>query len=255
MRVLVTGCSSGSGLATALAFARRGDDVVAGVRDPAAPRLRAAIAAETLPVEVVALDVTDDESRRRCVAGAGAVDVLVNNAGIGGRGPVELIDDATLRAVFETNFFAAVALIGLVAPAMRARRRGVIVNVSSADGRAPGHPLLWPYQASKHAMSVMTEALARELDPHGVRVRLAEPGFFTSRIGVNRSAREDAADPAWRRPGAPYAALAAEVDRHLERGRAGAVSPDVVAAAIVAACDDPAPFPVRVRIGEESSVG
>ncbi|MBN9620428.1 MAG: SDR family NAD(P)-dependent oxidoreductase [Actinobacteria bacterium] len=239
MRVLVTGCSSGSGLATALALARRGDDVLAGVRDPAAPRLRAAIAAEGLPVEVVELDVTDDASRRRCVEAAGPLDVLVNNAGIGGRGPVELIEDATLRAVFETNFFAAVALIGLVAPAMRAERRGVIVNVSSVDGRAPGRPLLWAYQASKHAVTVMTEALALELEPFGVRVRLVEPGFFASRIGVNRSAREDAADPPWRRSGAPYAALATEVDRQLAQGRATAVAPEVVAAAIVAACGDP----------------
>ena len=253
---LVSGASSGIGLATALALARSGARVFAGVRDPEAEQLQEATRATEGRIAPVRLDVTDPDSVRACVdsveAQAGPVGLLVNNAGVGGRGPVEAIDEATLRTVFETNFFGAVGLIRRVLPAMREARDGVIVTVSSIDARLYGLPLLWPYQASKHALSVMSEALALEVEQFGVRVRLIEPGFFATRIGANRRAREDRADPSWRRAGAPYAPLAGAVDGYLARGATAAADPAIVADAVVAACSDPARFPVRVVVGDDA---
>ncbi len=192
MVVLVTGCSTGFGLLTALAFARRGDRVFATMRDVAkAGELRAAADAESLTVEVVPLDVTNDASVRDGVAAvldaAGTIDVLVNNAGIGGRAAVETYPDELVRAIFETNVFGVLRMLRAVLPAMREQGSGAIVNVSSLAGLV-GVPFNSMYSASKHALEAITEALALEVQPFGIRVSLIEPGYYRTNIGENVTA-------------------------------------------------------------------
>jgi len=249
MNILVTGCSSGIGLRTALAFAARGDRVFAGVRSPeTATELRELAAPWGDRVELVTIDVTDsasvDAAVAAVVARAGRVDVAVNNAGIGGMGPVEALGERALRDLFETNFFGAARVVRAVLPAMRAAGDGVIVNVSSVDGRLPGRPLMWAYQATKHSLGVMSEALAAEVAPFGVRVRAIEPGFYATSIRTNRRRREataaangdaPAVDPVARRA---YAELEAGVEAWMVAHAEHAADPRLVADAIVDAALD-----------------
>jgi NAD(P)-dependent dehydrogenase (short-subunit alcohol dehydrogenase family) len=184
--VLITGTSSGIGLATAVHFARRGHDVCAAVRNAdAATELREAIARESLPITRVTIDVDDGASVRRGVdeilARHGAVDVLVNNAGMGGGGPIEDVPVEWVKTLFETNYFGAIRMIQAVLPGMRARGAGTIVNVSSVAGRyvpaGHGH-----YAAVKHALEAASEALALEAKPLGIRVAIVEPGVIVTPI-------------------------------------------------------------------------
>ena len=199
MIVLVTGCSSGIGLGTALHFGRLGDQVHAGVRDLAtATDLRHAIEAEKLPVHPLALDVNDDRSVTRGVAEvlerAGHIDVLVNNAGIGGGGAIEDVPIDWARGLFETNYFGAIRMVRAVLPAMRARRSGAIVNVTSIAGRLAiaghGH-----YSAVKHALEAASEALAQEVLAFGIRVAIVEPGVVVTPIFTKARRFSDAASP------------------------------------------------------------
>ncbi|HZO55377.1 MAG TPA: SDR family oxidoreductase [Bryobacteraceae bacterium] len=182
--ILITGCSSGIGLATARHFARKGWKVFAGARTPAtANELRDA--ASELGMAVVQVDVTSDESVGACVAQVlqrgGHVDALVNNAGIGGGGPLELASLARGHETFETNYFGAVRMMQAVLPSMRERKSGAIVNVTSLAGRVAlaghGH-----YAASKWALEAASECLASEVKPFGIRVATIEPGVVLTPI-------------------------------------------------------------------------
>ena len=197
---LITGTSTGIGLATALHFGRQGHDVWAGVRQPAAATdLRAAIDAERLPVRIVALDVDDPGSVQRGVAEvldkSGRVDILVNNAGIGGGGPIEDVPVDWVKTLFETNYFGVLRVTQAVLPGMRERRAGAIVNVSSVAGRlaVAGHG---HYSAVKHALEAMSEALAQEVQRFGIRVAIVEPGVVVTPI-FSKAKR-------WADPASPY---------------------------------------------------
>jgi NAD(P)-dependent dehydrogenase (short-subunit alcohol dehydrogenase family) len=191
--VLITGCSSGFGLATARLFLERGWEVVATMRTPrhdllpASPRLR-----------IVALDLLDPDSVRRAVEESGAVDVLVNNAGVGLMGIFESTPMATLREVFDTNLFGAMAMTQAVLPQFRQRGAGVIINVSSATTYT-ALPLLAAYTASKAALNAWTASLALELEALGVRAHLVLPGRSPETpFGRNAQARmQDAAPEAY----------------------------------------------------------
>jgi NAD(P)-dependent dehydrogenase (short-subunit alcohol dehydrogenase family) len=168
--VLVTGCSSGFGLETARLFLDRGWRVVATMRTP-----REDVLPPSDRLRVLALDVTDPESIRRCIEAAGPVDALVNNAGVGLLGPLETTPLANAREVFETNTLGTIALTQAVLPQLRQRRAGVVVNVTSSV-TLKSLPLLSVYTASKAAVNAFTESLALELAPFDVRVRLVLPG-------------------------------------------------------------------------------
>jgi NAD(P)-dependent dehydrogenase (short-subunit alcohol dehydrogenase family) len=196
---LITGTSSGIGLATAVHFARQGHDVWAGVRNPAtATELREAIDRERLPIRIVTLDVDDAASVQRGVGQvhdqAGRIDVLVNNAGIGGGGPIEEVPVDWAQSLFQTNYFGVVRTIQAVLPGMRQRRSGVVVNVSSIAGRLAiaghGH-----YSAVKHALEAMSEALAQEVQGFGIRVAVVEPGVVITPIFSKAKRFADAASP------------------------------------------------------------
>ncbi len=193
--VLVTGASRGIGFSTALALGRAGHRVFATMRQPAAaPALAEAAAAESLPISVLPLDVDVDESVRDAIAAIltehGPIDVLVNNAGIERRGSVEELPLAEFRAVMETNYFGAIRCMQAVLPSMRTRGSGCIINVTSVAGRISSSPL-GPYAATKHALEALTEALAQEVQPFGIRVAMVEPGIIDT--GMARAiAEEDA---------------------------------------------------------------
>lgn len=177
--VLITGCSSGYGLETARQFHARGWTVIATMRCP-----RAGLLPEDRS-RLLALDVTDPASIAAAVAAAGPIDVLVNNAGIGVVGAFEATPMDHIRKVFDTNTFGVMAMVQAVLPQMRARRSGVIVNVTSSVTLA-AMPLAAAYTASKQAISGFTGSLAHELAHFGIRARLVEPGYApTTRFAAN----------------------------------------------------------------------
>lgn len=182
--VLITGCSSGFGLDTARFFLAQGWKVVATMRTPRHDLLRPSENLLVLP-----LDVTDADSIRRAVEAAGPLDALVNNAGIGWLNALEGTSGETMREIFEVNTFGTMAMIQAVLPQFRARRTGVIVNVSSSVTLKP-LPLLSIYTASKAAVNAFTESVALELEPFGIRVRIVLPGRAPeTRFGDNARAR------------------------------------------------------------------
>jgi NAD(P)-dependent dehydrogenase (short-subunit alcohol dehydrogenase family) len=175
--VLITGCASGIGALAARLFADRGWNVAATARR------RDAVPALTGPgVLALHLDVTDETTIARAVAEAtdrfGAIDVLVNNAGYGIFGPLEGISAGELQRIFDVNVLGMAAMIRHVLPGMRQRRSGTIVNVSSIGGRMVGSAFMSAYYATKFAVEGLSESLRFELQPHGVRVKLIEPGHF-----------------------------------------------------------------------------
>ena len=184
--VLITGCSSGFGFASALAFARAGDTVYASMRrtSKAGPLLEAA-AREGLTVRVVELDVTKPVMFAPVIDNilqeSGRLDVLVNNAGILRAGAFEDLDETALRDVLETNFFAPFLLTRAVLPHMRRQGSGYIIMISSLSGIA-GLPGDVAYTASKFAVEGATEALRHEVDRWGIKLALVQAGLYATHI-------------------------------------------------------------------------
>jgi NAD(P)-dependent dehydrogenase (short-subunit alcohol dehydrogenase family) len=245
---VVTGTSTGIGLTTALHLARNGYRVFAGMRDDRkGADLRDAAAAETLPVEIIQLDVTDAASTAAAfatVAAAGPVDVLVNNAGIGGASPLELTPEEEHRRMFETNYFGAVRCIQAVLPSMRERRRGAIVNITSMAGRW-ATPNQIPYSASKWALECLGEALAHEVRRFGVRVVNIEPGVIMTKIFENSSeaTRYDKTSP--------YMSIMRRNGKVFAAGFRVAAQPELVAATILESIKTP-DYRLRWPVGEDA---
>lgn len=205
--VLITGCSSGYGLQTARHFVEQGFNVVATMRTP-----RADVLPRSERLKIVALDVTKPESIAAALDASGPIDVLVNNAGIGLMGAFEVTPMTTVREIFETNTFGVMAVTQAVIPQFRARRSGLIVNVTSSATIVP-LPLVAVYTASKVAVEAFTASLAFELAEHDVRVKLVLPGYgpntaFTSNTGE----RMNGLFPA------PYAPLAERIFASMGQG-------------------------------------
>jgi NAD(P)-dependent dehydrogenase (short-subunit alcohol dehydrogenase family) len=209
--ILITGASSGIGRDAALRLAAAGHLVLAGGRRPDALAELAEAAGGR--VEPLALDVTDPGSvaaardlvRRR--TGGRGLDVLVNNAGYALPGPLEVLAEEDVRKLFDTNVFGLLAVTRAFLPEMRERGRGRVVVVGSIMGRVT-MPLLGAYNASKHAVAAISEALRLELAPFGIAVVLVEPGAV--RTGFAARALEGLAP--YRDPASPYAAALAGTD-------------------------------------------
>ena len=187
--VLITGTSKGIGLSTALTLARAGHTVYATMRNPAgAPELADKAAQEHLPITISAMDVDSDESVAAAIAAiynSGVnIDVLINNAGVERNGSIEDMPMADFRTVMETNYFGAVRCAKAVIPAMRQRRSGCIINVTSVAGRVSTSPL-GAYAASKFALEALSEALAQEMKLFNVRVLIVEPGIIDTPMAHN----------------------------------------------------------------------
>jgi NAD(P)-dependent dehydrogenase (short-subunit alcohol dehydrogenase family) len=223
-RALITGCSTGFGRATAVELKKRGYEVVATARRPES-------ISDIDADEHLALDVTDDASVAKAVAAAGTIDVLVNNAGVGTGGPIELVPMAEVRRVFDTNTFGPLRMMQAVLPQMRARGAGTIVNVSSVSGRVSA-PLAGIYASSKYALEALSEALHIEGGHFGIRTIVIEPGFF--KTNISESHHDFGVDAP------PYDELNEIMGRlEADLGRASAPGPEVVATAIADAIESP----------------
>jgi len=182
--VIITGASAGIGEETARRLVRGGAKVAISARRPdRLDALARELDSTGANVLAVAGDITSDADRRKLVAAAlakfGRIDGLVNNAGYGTRGPVEVVPVDLIRKNYETNIFSLIALTQLVVPAMRARGSGCIVNIGSVAGKI-ARPLSSIYDSTKHALEALTDGLRGELKPFGVRVTLIRPGFIAT---------------------------------------------------------------------------
>ena len=179
---LVTGCSSGIGLETAISLAREGHFTYATMRNmKKSEDLDKIVNDEDLPIKILELDVDDEESVDNTIAKImeekGRIDTLVNNAGWGMWGTVEDVSIEEFKQQFETNFFSIIRMIQKVAPIMRKQKSGNIVNVSSVAGRI-GFPVSPAYISSKFALEGLSECLRFELGPFGINVIIIEPGVI-----------------------------------------------------------------------------
>ena len=184
--ILITGASSGFGKLTALAFARNGDHVYAGVRDPAnSDALARSADDQALAIEQLRLDVTDTRTINTAVdtilREAGRIDVLVNNAGVHLLGALEDMPEDALREVMDTNFFGAVNVTRAVLPVMREQRSGHVIQMSSIGGMI-GRVADSIYCASKAALEGASEGLRYEVQPFGINVSMIEPGAFRTEL-------------------------------------------------------------------------
>jgi NAD(P)-dependent dehydrogenase (short-subunit alcohol dehydrogenase family) len=255
--VLVTGCSSGIGRATAAHLAGLGHTVVATAR-----RVADIADLEARGCRTLALDVTDEASSRAAVeatlAAHGRIDVLINNAGYSQSGAVESVPVARARAQFETNVFGPLRLTQLVLPGMRARRSGRVINVSSMGGRLvfPGGGV---YHASKYALEALSDALRFELRPFGVAVVLIEPGLIRTRFAATVGAQMAAAAEDTSEAGRAYAEFNAYVrsgtQSAYERGPMARMAgePEDVARTIATAIAAPRPR-ARYTVGVSATV-
>ncbi|MDP9493500.1 MAG: SDR family oxidoreductase [Thermoproteota archaeon] len=182
--VLVTGCSSGIGLATCHVLSRNNFMTYGTVRNLSkAKKIQDLINRENLSLKILRLDVNDNQSIKLAVkkilTDTGRIDVLINNAGYGMFGPVEEITTQEVKKQFETNFFGTIRLIKAIVPIMRKQGNGTIVNISSMVGRF-GVPLNSAYVSSKFAVEGLSESISFELEEFGIRVIVIEPGVVKS---------------------------------------------------------------------------
>ena len=200
--VVITGSSSGIGLESALILARNGFTTYATMRSPDKDTsVKEAVQNEGLPIRVVQLDVTDDTSVKSAVdhiiSEAGRIDLLVNNAGYGLGGALEDLSMEEIKSQFETNLFGLIRVTQVVLPTMRKQRSGRILNVSSGAGIF-GFPGSSAYVSTKFAVEGLSESIAYELEPFGIKVILIEPGFIRTNFtnaGVIAKKAQDSASP------------------------------------------------------------
>jgi NAD(P)-dependent dehydrogenase (short-subunit alcohol dehydrogenase family) len=185
--ILITGASSGYGRETARHFHELGWNVIATMRKP-----QPGILPDTERMRLLPLEVTDAASIGACIAAAGPIDVLVNNAGVGLGGAFEIAPLSDIRRIFETNTFGVMAMTQAVLPGMRERGSGTLVNVTSS-ATLGAFPFSAPYTASKMAIEGFSQALVPELAPFGLRVKLVEPGLGVSTRFAQNSAFDFAA--------------------------------------------------------------
>jgi len=243
--VLVTGANSGIGLATALELARRGFRSIGSVRSEAkADVVRQAAAEANVEVETVLLDVTDAAGCERVMEQLGPLYGLVNNAGFGGTGAIEEVSDEEARQMLETMVVAPARLARLALPGMRERRGGRIVNVSSIYGLTTT-PLSGWYQACKHALEGISDALRMEVAGDGVQVVLVEPG------GIRTGIWDEVESMAEERAGSRYAAAYQRTATTTRLSRPLMGNPASVARVIARALD--ARFPrARYLVGPDA---
>ncbi len=188
--IVITGSSTGIGFATSELLAKSGHKVYATMRNPEkSPQLQALADKENLPISILPLDVDSDESVKKAVNQVrsleGSIDVLINNAGIESFSPIEETPLDVFRMIMETNYFGTIRCIKAVLPAMRERKSGCIINVSSVAGKIYSN-FHGPYSASKAAVEALSESLAQEVKPFNIRVAIVEPGVIETPIFQKR---------------------------------------------------------------------
>jgi NAD(P)-dependent dehydrogenase (short-subunit alcohol dehydrogenase family) len=248
--VIINGCSSGIGRATAKRLAQSGWTVYATARRTASIEDLEADGCKTL-----ALDVTDEDSMVAAVRAVeeaeGSIDALVNNAGIQEIGAIETVPMDRVRGLFETNVFGAARLTQLVLPGMRERGRGRIVTIGSMNGR-----FTWPgtgyYCATKHALEAISDALRHEVRPFGIDVVLVQPGFVKTPLGETAAGRRTEDDG----PYASYNSAVADVATTYTTGMLGklACSAEAVAETVDKALSSEGRPRARYRVAPSASL-
>ena len=233
---IVTGSSSGIGYATSLMLARKGFYTYASARNiDKSASLQSIANAESLPLKLIQLDVTDDSSAKdaleKIVLERGRIDVLVNNAGYALFGAFEDLSLDEIKAQFETNFFGVIRVTQHVLPIMRKQGGGVIVNVSSINGLI-AFPVISAYVSTKFAIEGLSESIAYELEPFGIKVILIEPGVIGSNFMKGSVLPKKALDPK-----SPYSELVQKVSvkTNSQHEAENATQPEEVAKTIVQA--------------------
>jgi NAD(P)-dependent dehydrogenase (short-subunit alcohol dehydrogenase family) len=237
VRVLVTGAARSIGRATAEVLTRRGHQVVATARD-------VSLLADLAVDRVLPLDVADGASVAAAVAQAGDLDAVVNNAGLTGLGPLEGYPIADVTRVLDVNTIGPLRLAQAVIPSWRERGSGVLVNISSVQGRI-GTPLEGVYAASKHGLEALSETLHFELGHFGIRVVIIEPGYIAP--GMKHTDDHPGPDV--------YTELHAQWSGNDAKltGPAGRPGPELVGNAVADALEDPA-TPLRVEVGADAAM-
>jgi NAD(P)-dependent dehydrogenase (short-subunit alcohol dehydrogenase family) len=237
MRVLITGAARAIGRATAEVLTARGHEVVATARDVS---LLADLAVE----KILRLDVSDDASVATAVKEAGELDAVVNNAGRTGSGPLEDYPLDDFARVLNVNTLGPLRMAQAVLPQWRARGSGVLVNVSSVQGRI-GTPLEGVYAASKHALEALSEALHYELGHFGIRVVIIEPGYIAP--GMKHSV-DHTGPEAYRGLHEQWSGTAETLS-----GPGGRPGPELVGHAVADALEDSS-TPLRVEVGDDATM-
>ncbi len=243
--VLITGCGSGIGQALAVAFHARGHIVCATAR-----RLETMAELAAAGIMTRVLDVNDIAQAERLIHQLHEegfyVDTLVNNAGYGAMGPMLDVPDDVWRQQFNVNLFAPMTLMRLTVPAMRARQRGTLINISSVSGVLTT-PFAGPYCASKAAFNAASDALRLELKPFGIRVITVQPGGIRSAFGSHAAHQVSLADDS------PYQAIATAVLARAQESQSDAMPADVFARELVRRIT-PWRCPPILRLGRRSKV-
>jgi NAD(P)-dependent dehydrogenase (short-subunit alcohol dehydrogenase family) len=226
--ILITGTSSGIGLATALYFAERGWNVAATMRDP----LKANPILQHPQISLFALDVTNADSIAKAVADTldryKKIDVLLNNAGYGLFGAIEAIDGQQIQQQFATNLFGLIGVTQQILPTMRAAGEGLILNVSSIVGRM-ALPYASSYVATKFAVEGLSESMRYELEPFRIRVKMIEPGSISTEFG--KGSKQIAVSD-------PYRASMSKFLGVFAKSNAAGAKPEEVAKVIYRAAND-----------------
>lgn len=232
---VVTGSSSGIGFETSIALARKGFRTYATMRNLGKrDTLQSLVDREGLPISIVQLDVTNDNSIKKAIESilsetGGRIDLLINNAGYVLSGFFEDLIVDEIKAQFDTNLFGVVRVTQAVLPTMRKQRSGRIINISSGTGRF-GYPGGSAYASSKFALEGLSESMGYELDQFGIKVVLVEPGFIRTNIGNNMVVAKKAQDP-----NSPYASMAQMMSSRMKGFIENASTPDLVANTVVEA--------------------
>ena len=242
--IVITGGTAGIGRAAAVLLANKGHTVVSCGRDPGALE---ELSSSSERLHGVAMDVTDSDSVSAAAAialetfGGNPPDVLVNNAGFALVGPLEAIEDAEWERQYQTNVLGLVRVTRAFLPAMRERRKGRIVNVSSVAGRVT-LPFFAPYNSTKHAVESISDSLRTELYPHGIDVVTIEPGAVKTRFG----SLEQAQIERWIDEAPAYADQLRTLKAFHHDLHGKGADPTAVAGTIVNACENPKPYARQV---------
>jgi NAD(P)-dependent dehydrogenase (short-subunit alcohol dehydrogenase family) len=247
--VVVTGSSSGIGLESALLLARNGYITYATMRSPEKDTsIKTAVQREGLPIRVVQLDVTDDNSVKNAVdhmiSEAGRIDLLVNNAGYGLVGALEDLSMEEIKSQYETNLFGLISVTQAVLPTMRKQRSGRIINISSGAGIF-GYPGGSAYVSTKFAVEGLSESIAYELEPFGIKVILIEPGFIRTNFGNAMIMAKKAQDSA-----SPYSELMQKMMASTTELAKNASDAGLVANIVLDAASNPSPH-LRYLAGKD----
>jgi NAD(P)-dependent dehydrogenase (short-subunit alcohol dehydrogenase family) len=248
---VVTGSSSGIGFETSLILARNGFQTYATMRDPKkGENIKSIATKENLPIHIEQLDVTDNKSVTNAiqtiVSKAGRIDVLVNNAGYALTGAFEDLAIEEIKAQYETNLFGLIRTSQAVLPIMREQKSGTIVNISSGAGRV-GFPGFSAYVSTKFAVEGLSESMAYELEPFGIKVILIEPGVIITNVFMNIVTAKKSQNP-----NSPYSQIMQKMSTSFEHMLENASSsPDLVAKVVLQAVTSENPSLSRYLAGKD----